>query len=109
MTRASRWGSSWYRSAVQVDDCFDVVGVPLQGIGPAVQRDPAGDEAFQPGRVGLGEAGRGGLVVAAVGVDGAKDQLILQDQLAVEGTGVDGQSAAGRGDAGQADDAVGSG
>jgi hypothetical protein len=32
-----------------------------------------------------------------------------RDQLAVDGAGVDGQSAPGRGDAGEADDAVGAG
>jgi hypothetical protein len=81
-------------------------GCGVKAFGEALQRDPSGDQPAEPAGVGFGEGACGGRVVGQVGVDGADDYVVLQDDVAVKAAGVDTEGVPGGGDAGEADDAV---
>ncbi len=66
--RTSRSGT-FAMSASEVDDDLDVVWPALQGIGDVLGRDPARDQAGQPGPVGGGQGLGGPVEVPPVGVD----------------------------------------
>src|SRR5512144_463050 len=83
----------------EVDDHLDVVA-------PTLERVAASDQLLQPARVAVGERGGGQLVVAAVRVYRAEDDVVLQDDLPVEAAEIEDSGAARRGDPGEADDSV---
>ena len=71
-------------SCLQLDDHLDIIRTADEGVGPARQRDPLGEQARQPSIVGLRESGCRLPVVALGRIDGAEDHLVAQHQITVE-------------------------
>ena len=91
----------------EVEDDLDVVRLCLDGLLEPLERDPPRDQPLEPGEVNAAERLERERVVAEVGVHGAEHDVVLEHERAVERAGVDGQVAADRRDAGEADDACG--
>src|SRR5512144_2665463 len=90
----------------EVDDHLDVVAPTLERVAVLRQRNAASDQPLQPARVAVGDRGGGQLVVAAVRVYRAEDDVVLQDDLPVEAAEIEDSGATRRGDLGEADDSV---
>jgi hypothetical protein len=86
-------------SVLEGQDGLDVVGLAGVGIGPLADGHLVGNKAGEPGRIGLGEGLGREFLVAAVGVDRAEQDGVLQDHVPVEEPGVDTGLRSRRGDA----------
>src|SRR5215211_1783939 len=107
--RTSGW-DRWHdrarsgRARFEVEHHLDVLRFLGQRLRPVSGGDSAGDEPVEPRALGVGERGDGREVVAAVRVDGAEDDVVLEDEAAVEGGRVELDGSGAGGDPGEADD-----
>src|SRR6266542_4794592 len=87
----------------EVDDDLDVAAPVLERFAPAGKRNAARDQAIEPGLVGLRQCLRRGLVVAAIGIDRAEYDVVVEHHLAIAKPDVEVHHTA-CGDAEKADD-----
>jgi hypothetical protein len=81
------WGSisNGLALSAEFNDHLDIIPFTSQGLSPAIERDPPGDEPAKPGRVSLFQRRGSRRVMASVGIDRAEDDIVFQYYVTREG------------------------